>query len=52
MKGRSLFIIIIVSVLGFLSAMPLFTANGAWKTDHLTLLYSNNLNGEIDPCPG
>jgi hypothetical protein len=39
-------------VLGFLGmnhSNPCYAQN---PTTTLTLLYSNNINGEIDPCPG
>jgi hypothetical protein len=49
MNGK--WFILSILVLGFFSLFnPLLShAQKAAKT--LTLLYSNNINGEIDPCP-
>ena len=49
MKGKWFFIFFFVLVLyGIVYAIPAY-AQKASKT--LTLLISNNINGEVDPCP-
>jgi hypothetical protein len=49
MKGKWFFIFFFVLVLyGIAYAIPAH-AQKASKT--LTLLFSNNINGEVDPCP-
>ena len=37
--------------LGFLLAFQVFPALAQKSSKSLTFLYSNNVNGEIDPCP-
>ena len=49
MKGKWFFIFFLILVLcGIVYAIPVHAQKPA-KT--LTFLYSNNINGEIDPCP-
>jgi len=49
MKRVWLFIIFLA--LGFLGMNHSSPCYGQNPTTTLTLLYSNNINGEIDPCP-
>jgi len=49
MKGKHLLILALAFVLAFLGTTATARAQGPAKT--LTLVYSNNLNGEVDPCP-
>ncbi len=49
MKVKSL--LIIAFFLGFLLVIHEFSSQAQQPTKSLTILYSNNLNGEIDPCP-
>jgi len=49
MKGR-LFLTVIL-ILGFFLILNIFPSHAQKQTRTLTILYSNNLNGEIDPCP-
>jgi hypothetical protein len=38
-------------ILGFLGTHPYAFSQSKIQPKTLTLLYSNNINGEIDPCP-
>jgi hypothetical protein len=49
MKTRSLFILFLI--LGFLGTDRHAFSQDKIPVRTLTLLYSNNINGEIDPCP-
>ena len=49
MKTRSLFILFLI--LGFLGTDRYALSQSKIPVKTLTLLYSNNINGEIDPCP-
>jgi hypothetical protein len=49
MKVKSLFII--AFFLGSLLVIHGFSSEAQQSARSLTILYSNNLNGEIDPCP-
>jgi hypothetical protein len=49
MKVKSVFLI--AFFLGFLLVTHGFSAQAQQPTASLTILYSNNINGEIDPCP-
>jgi hypothetical protein len=49
MKGKALPIIIFF--LGSLLILHGFTSHAQQPTMNLTIVYSNNINGEIDPCP-
>ncbi len=49
MKTRWLFILFLV--LGLLGTDRDALPQGKIPVKTLTLLYSNNINGEIDPCP-
>jgi hypothetical protein len=49
MKTRSLFILFLI--LGFLEIAPYAFSQSKIPPKPLALLYSNNINGEIDPCP-
>jgi len=49
MKGK-LFVIWVL-ILGFLLAYSVFPTHAQKLPKTHTLLYSNNVNGEIDPCP-
>jgi len=40
-----------VLILGFLAVYSVFPTHAQKFPKTLTLLYSNNVNGEIDPCP-
>jgi hypothetical protein len=41
----------ILFLLGFLLILIALPSHAQKQTRTLTILYSNNLNGEIDPCP-
>jgi hypothetical protein len=42
----------LIFILGFLSLlMVMGTAHAQKQPKTLTILYTNNINGEIDPCP-
>jgi hypothetical protein len=43
--------LILFLVLGFLEVNDSHRCYAQNPTQTLTLLYSNNINGEIDPCP-
>jgi len=47
MKKKSL--VLVLSAICFFSFVGSSSAQKPAK--HLTLLYGNNINGEIDPCP-
>jgi len=48
---KRIWLLTVVVTLGFILAVETAPA-GAQKTGKaLTLLYSNNVNGELDPCP-
>jgi hypothetical protein len=49
MKGK--WFVIGVLVLGFLLLPNVFPSHAQKSLKTLTLLYSNNINGEIEPCP-
>ena len=49
MKGR-LFLIVIL-ILGLFLILNTFPSHAQKQARTLTILYSNNINGEIDPCP-
>lgn len=49
MKGKLFFIILLC--LGVFGAMQLTALSTQKIPKTLTLLYSNNFNGEIEPCP-
>ena len=49
MKTKSLFILFLI--LGFLGFGRYAFSQDRIPVKTLTLLYSNNINGEIDPCP-
>ena len=49
MKGRLFLIVILIS--GFFLILSTFPSHAQKQPKTLTILYSNNLNGEIDPCP-
>jgi hypothetical protein len=49
MKKKAFFIILLV--LGLLGATYSVSVHAQKPTGTLTLLYSNNINGEIEPCP-
>jgi hypothetical protein len=49
MKTRALFILFLI--LGVLGTDPYAFSQSKIPSKTLTLLYSNNINGEIDPCP-
>jgi hypothetical protein len=49
MKGK--WFVIGVLVLGFFLLSNFFPSHAQKTVKTLTLLYSNNINGEIDPCP-
>jgi hypothetical protein len=40
-----------ILVLGFFLVLNTFPVHAQKSPKRLTLLYSNNINGEIDPCP-
>jgi len=44
-------VLIFVAVLGVLEAIHSSPAYSQKPTKNLTLLYSNNIAGEIEPCP-
>ena len=48
MKGKRAFIVIVLGFFLIINACPSY-AQKAVRT--LTLLYSNNINGELEPCP-
>jgi hypothetical protein len=48
---KSKLLLIILFLLGSLLVVTGFSSQAQNQTKSLTLLYSNNLNGEIDPCP-
>jgi hypothetical protein len=49
MKTKLLFILFLI--LGFLATDHYAFSQSKIPPKTLTLLYSNNINGEIDPCP-
>jgi hypothetical protein len=49
MKGKGL--LIVVFLLGCLLIIYNLPSHAQRPTKTLTILYSNNLNGEIEPCP-
>ena len=49
MKGRLSLIVILI--LGFFLIFNTLPSHAQKQTRTLTILYSNNLNAEIDPCP-
>jgi hypothetical protein len=49
MKGKILFVISFL--LGCLLVIDAFPSHAQKQAKTLTILYSNNLNGEIEPCP-
>jgi hypothetical protein len=49
MKVKSVFLI--AFFLGFLFVVHGVSSQAQQPTKSLTILYSNNINGEIDPCP-
>jgi hypothetical protein len=49
MNMKSLFILFLI--LGFLGTNHYACSQSMTPPKTLTLLYSNNINGEIDPCP-
>jgi hypothetical protein len=49
MKGK--WFVIGVLVFGFFLSINTFPSQAQKSPKTLTLLYSNNINGEIDPCP-
>jgi hypothetical protein len=49
MKVKSVFLI--AFFLGFLLFVYGFSSQAQQPTKSITILYSNNINGEIDPCP-
>jgi hypothetical protein len=49
MKGK--WFVISVLALGFLFLFNTSPSHAQKLPKRLTLLYSNNINGEIDPCP-
>ncbi len=49
MKTKLLFILFLI--LGFLGTDRYVSSQSKIPPKTLTLLYSNNINGEIDPCP-
>jgi hypothetical protein len=49
MKAKSVFLI--AFFLGFLFVVHGVSSQAQQPTKSLTILYSNNINGEIDPCP-
>jgi hypothetical protein len=49
MKVKSVFFI--AFLLGFLLVIHGFSSQAQQPTRSLTIVYSNNINGEIDPCP-
>jgi hypothetical protein len=49
MKGK--WFVTGVLVLGFLLLSNVFPSYAQKLPNSLTLLYSNNINGEIEPCP-
>jgi hypothetical protein len=49
MKGK--WFVLSVLVLGFLLFFNASPSHAQKSTKTLTLAYSNNINGEIDPCP-
>jgi hypothetical protein len=49
MKGKSF--VIGVLVLGFFLHFNTLASQAQKSSKTLTLLYSNNINGEIEPCP-
>jgi hypothetical protein len=44
-------LLIVVFLLGCLLVIDAFPSHAQKQAKTLTILYSNNLNGEIDPCP-
>ena len=48
MKKKWFFVVIFVGLFLVINAFPSYAQKTA-RT--LTLLYSNNINGEIEPCP-
>jgi hypothetical protein len=49
MKGKGL--LIVVFLLGCLLIIYNLPAHAQKPPKALTILYSNNLNGEVEPCP-
>jgi hypothetical protein len=49
MKTKLFFILFLI--LGFLATNHYAFSQSITPPKTLTLLYSNNINGEIDPCP-
>jgi hypothetical protein len=49
MKGRYFFVV--AFVLGILLVIHVPFSHAQKDTNRLAILYSNNINGEIDPCP-
>jgi len=49
MKVKSL--VVGILVLGFFLVFTTLPSHAQKSPERLTLLYSNNINGEIEPCP-
>jgi hypothetical protein len=49
MKAKWLWVVIFSLV--FLFVVQVYTSHAQKTGRPLTLLYSNNINGELDPCP-
>ena len=49
MKGRYLYVLLCVFGFSWMFHTDWLGAQGNKKT--LSIIYSNNMNGEIDPCP-
>jgi len=49
MKGKPF--VIGILVLGFFLVFTVFPSHAQKLPKTLTILYSNNINGEIEPCP-
>lgn len=50
MMKEKLFLIAIL-ILGFFLILNTLPSHAQKQARTLTILYSNNMNGEIDPCP-
>ncbi len=51
LKMKRKFLFILFLILGVLGTYPYAFSQSKIPPKTLTLVYSNNLNGEIDPCP-
>lgn len=49
MKTKNLLTVILLLGFSLVLRVPLLHAQGTVK--NLALVYSNNINGEVDPCP-